>query len=66
MVSFLLQCVGDIIVFRVMWKGYKMTTRKQQKMFETEHDFKMRVLFGYGIIVFGVTVILLNHFFFKF
>jgi len=64
--GFIFALVGDLGAFIVIWRGFKLAARPHQKMFETESDYKLRRLAGFGICVFGVVVIILNHFVFRF
>jgi hypothetical protein len=61
--SILFNLAGDIFVLKLAWKGYKMTIKPQEKMFETLGDYKLRIKTGYGLIFFCVVAIVLNHVF---
>jgi hypothetical protein len=66
MINFLIALSGDIFAVIIIIRGVKLIRRPQQKMLETEGDFKSRQFLGYGICLFGLLAIYANHAIFKF
>ncbi len=55
---------GDIFAFIIIRKSWPMMRLGQNKMTETESDFKTRRATGYGICALGIIAIICDHFIF--
>jgi len=64
MLNFILHLIGDLIVFKLMWRGYKMTRQGYNQFLEVKSDHQARVRVGWAIIIFCIGAIILNHVFF--
>ena len=53
--------VGDSIPLIIIWRGSRLVFDRQQKMFETASDYKLRRTAGLLLMIFGVAAIIVNH-----